>query len=166
MWWIINSNDTLSSRDDTRYWIHEGRQYEILTLFKKKTKKNPTTLSYYSNFTCVSRCVHRIRWMDYDLTRNIFTLPLTAQLMKDCKTQRSLWLTWHLFVVLEWIRSFLPIFYVIIPGIFWLVGPIASSNWSKPELEQAINLSLLPTHALQKPCQHLKSTQAYFSQGG
>ena len=58
------------------------------------------------------------------------------------------------------------IFYVIIPGIFWLVGPIASSNWSEPELEQDANLSLLPTHALQKPCQHLKSTQAYFSQGG
>lgn len=57
--------------------------------------------------------------MDYNLTRNIFTLPLAAHLMKDDKTNHSLWLALHLFMVLKGNQIFRAnIFHVIIQDVF------------------------------------------------
>lgn len=57
------------------------------------------------------------------------------------------------------------IFYVIIRGVFWPADAAASSELVEVRAE-AFSSPLIPTHALQMPCQHLKSTVSYFSPGG
>lgn len=87
--------------------------------------------------------------------------------MKDDKTNHSLWLALHLFMVLKGNQIFRAnIFDVIIQDVFWPVGHIASSKLVEARAEVFSPPPLLPTHALQMPCEHLKSTWVYFSHGG
>lgn len=58
------------------------------------------------------------------------------------------------------------IFHMIILECSNQLATLHHPNWLRPDVKQSVTLSLLPTHALQIPCQYLKSTRVYFSQRG
>lgn len=104
--------------------------------------------------------------MDCNFTGNISTRPLTACFMKDDKTLHSLLLTLHLFIFFNKKSDTSRQYFLCDNPRSILTSRcrcIIRAGWSQ---SWGIQLPLLPTHALQMPCQHLKSTIAYFSPGG